>query len=75
MSKYRTGRLAAAWLTGTGWVLAAIFALVVVYRLVRFDPATWATTMPLLIGIAFGLLCVVAGHAARALFDMADRPD
>ena len=75
MSRYRTGRLAAGWLSGTGWALAALFALVVVYRLVRLDPATWATTMPLLIGIAFGLMCVVAGHGARALFEMAGRPE
>jgi hypothetical protein len=75
MTRYGTSRKLAAMLAATGWLaMFACVALAIVMgtRLARTEMLL-TLLIPMCAGFAGGLVLVVLGHLARAMFDIADR--
>ena len=73
MSKYKIPRAFASIVSGLGWILAAVALFFAVFRFIRADAASYATSLPFLIPALLGLALVLLGWVARAVFDIADR--
>src|SRR3546814_18075539 len=73
MSKYKFPRAFAFIVSGLGWLLAAVALFFAVFRFIRTDAVSYATSLPFLVLAFLGLALVLFGWIARAVFDIADR--
>ena len=74
MTRYKTGRRIALAVSAMGWLVVAFSALLVLLVVARlFMPGFGLALLPTLVGLAAtGLVVVLVGHLAAALFDVAD---
>jgi hypothetical protein len=73
LTKYRTARAIAAVVSVLGWVAVATGLFFIVFRLFRGGIALLPASPPLLALATIGLVLVLLGWVARAVFDIADR--
>ena len=73
MDRYKTARILAKTVSVFGWLIAGIGTFFFLFRLIRMDPATWATSVPLLVLVCGGLSLILLSWIARAVFDIASQ--